>query len=42
MESEPLRAEAGRRGAEFVDLHTADERLLERWDAVFASVGPLP
>jgi len=33
------RADAGRRGARFTDEQHSDERLLERWDAVFRSVG---
>jgi len=38
VENEVLRAEAGRRGAEFAELHAGDERLLERWDTVLESV----
>jgi glycosyltransferase involved in cell wall biosynthesis len=38
LESETLRAAAGRRGAEYAELHAGDERLLERWDAVLESV----
>jgi hypothetical protein len=33
------RAEAGRRGAQFTDEQHSDARLLERWDALFRSVG---
>ncbi|MEA2301300.1 MAG: hypothetical protein QOE44_1835 [Solirubrobacteraceae bacterium] len=39
VESEALRAAAGRRGAEYAELHAGDDRLLERWDAVLESVG---
>jgi glycosyltransferase involved in cell wall biosynthesis len=41
MESQELRAEAGRTGAEFAESHAGDERLLERWDAVFESVSAM-
>jgi hypothetical protein len=36
------RADAGRRGAHFTDEQHSDARLLERWDAVFRSVGMDP
>ncbi len=39
IESESLRADAGRRGAAFAEGHAGDARLLAGWDAVFHSVG---
>jgi glycosyltransferase involved in cell wall biosynthesis len=38
IESETLRARAGRAGAAYARAHAGDERLLERWDRVFESV----
>lgn len=38
IENEELRREAGTRGREYAEREHGEERLLERWDAVFESV----
>lgn len=34
-----LRREAGRRGCSYAEAHCGEEKLLQRWDAVFCSMG---